>query len=178
MPRLQHRKAAKDYPDAGISKGDMYYYVKIKTGPRSSRTIRSVARPKPSQLTSSPFKSGWYGMEESLPVTLDAENIKAAADIIRELGQAAAESFENMPEGLQQGDTGQLLEARRDECEQVADQLDTLADELYDLEEPEEPADPDSEDAALEYETAQQEFDSDYERITSEARELTGEMPE
>lgn len=34
MARVHHRKAAKDYPQQGIAKGDMYYYVKIKTGPR------------------------------------------------------------------------------------------------------------------------------------------------
>ena len=42
MARVTRRKAAKDYPDAGINKGDLYYYAKIKTGPRTSRTLRSI----------------------------------------------------------------------------------------------------------------------------------------
>jgi len=42
MAKTFHRKAAKDYPNEGISKGDMYWYAKIKTGQRSSRVIRSL----------------------------------------------------------------------------------------------------------------------------------------
>ena len=55
MARVHHRKAAKDYPDHGIAKGDLYYYTKIKTGPRSSRVLRSKEPFKRSQLTSSEF---------------------------------------------------------------------------------------------------------------------------
>lgn len=41
MPKVQHVKARKDYPESGIKKGDMYYTASVMTGPRSSRTIRS-----------------------------------------------------------------------------------------------------------------------------------------
>lgn len=194
MPRVHHRKARKDYPNQGIAKGDMYYTAKIKTGPASGYTIRSKTPLKPSQLSRSPFKSGWMAMNEAWDESSkDGEAIRAAAEAIRELGEEAGNSFDNMPEGLQQGETGQMLETRRDESESKADELDQLADEYDELEEPtepdevEEPDDPDSpeyaafeeyQDALSEYEDAVSEYEQEQERIRDEAESLIQDMPE
>ena len=93
MARIHYRKARKDYPEHGIAKGDMYYTAQIKTGPRSSRVLRSLTPLKPSQLTTSPFKQGFYAVQEEWESneTQDHETIRSAASAIRELAEAANE---------------------------------------------------------------------------------------
>jgi hypothetical protein len=183
MARPEKRKARKDYPNEGIKAGDEYWYVKLKLQ-RGGKVMRSLKPFKDSQLTTSPFKSGWYSMQEAWEESdKDAEAIREAAGAIRDLGEEAQGSFDNMPEGLQQGDTGQTLENRATTCSEAADQLDTLADELEGLEEPVEPlgdleTDEENESAATEYEDAQAEHESEVERITDEADGLIGDMPE
>lgn len=39
-----------------------------------------------------------------------------------------------MPEGLQDADTGQLLQSRADACEFLADEIESAADEVRELE--------------------------------------------
>lgn len=128
MARVHHRRANKDHPDAGILKGDMYYTARIKTGPRSSLTIKQKTPIKPSQLTSSEYLSTLYGLQEQMSDLADPGDAGEIIDALRELGQEQRDKFDNMPEGLQQGDTGQLLEERADACESAADEIETLAD--------------------------------------------------
>lgn len=134
MPRVKQVVARKDYPDHGIKKGDKHYTWSLKTGPYSSRTFRQVAPPRPSQLTTSEFLGtiGDIGCEfddlthdEGLP-----DALKEIAERIRDLGQEQSDKYDNLPEGFQQGDTGQLLEERASNCEQWADDIDSVADEL------------------------------------------------
>ena len=200
MPRVHHRKARKDYPNNGISKGDMYFTWRIKAT-YGGTTYRSLTRPRQSQLTNSPFKSGFYAMGEAWEddKTPDHETIRAASEAARELAEAANESYENMPEGLKEGDTGQMLYERSDQMESKADELEGLADEYEGLEEPEEPdevIEPDHDgeqgheetdeyQAFLDYEAARDEYESELasneaerERIIEEASGLIGDMPE
>ena len=132
MARVQHRKAAKDYPAQGIAKGDMYYYVKIKTGPRTSREMRSKTPFKRSQLTQSDYLSQLYDWEDGKAEISDMESAQQFADDIRTLGEEQDEKFNNMPEGLQQGDSGQMIEARRDACEAAADEIEEIISEWED----------------------------------------------
>lgn len=198
MARIHHRKARKDYPAHGIVKGDMYYTAKIKTGPRSSRVLRSKTPLRQSQMTTSPFKSGYFAMQEAWEddKTPDQETIRAAGETCRELAEAANESYENMPESLQEGDTGQMLYERAEQCESKADDLEQLADEYEGLEEPTEPesmdepeGDEDSNPEAWakfeewmseqdDYQTALSEYSDEQERIIAEAADLIGDMPE
>lgn len=183
MARPEKRKARKDYPNEGIKAGDEYWYVKLKLQ-RGGKVMRSLKPFKESQLTTSPFKSGWYTMQEAWEESdKGSEAIREAAGEIRSLGEDAQGSFDNMPEGLQQGDTGQTLETRAYDCSEKADELDALADELDELEEPVEPlgdleTDEENESAATDFEDAQAEYESEVERITDEADGLIGDMPE
>lgn len=183
MPRVQKRVAAKDYPNSGIKKGDTYYYTKLKLQ-RGGIEKRSLKPFKPSELTTSPFKGGWLSAQEAWDESSkDAEAIRGAAEAIRDLGNEAQGSFDNMPEGLQQGDTGQRLEERATACESAADQLDQLADELEALEEPVEPLgdleeDEENESARSDYDDAVSEYESEIDRIADEADGLIGDMPE
>lgn len=185
MPKVHHRKARKDYPGTGIKKGQMYYYAKVQTGPRTSRTIRSPNPIPPSQLTSSEFLSCWLGEAERAAGDISAEDIREIASTLQELGETTREKFEAMPEGLQQGDTGQRLETRADACEQAQSDLEGHADELDALEEPEEPdygdLDEDSDeyqDMLSEYETAVSEHESAMDAILDEVRSILDDTPE
>lgn len=185
MPRVHHRKARKDYPGQGISKGEMYYATKIKTGPRSGMTLRSKTPFKKSQLTQSPFKSAWYAVEEGWHDSdKDAEAIRAAAEELRSAGEEVQSSLDNMPEGLQEGDTGQMMQNRIEMAEAAADDLESLADELDSLEEPEEveePEDEDDEDAQAaydEYQTDLETYENEKDRILEEVEDKLGDMPE
>lgn len=127
MAHQKLRKAAKDYPDHGIAKGDQYYFAQIKTGPRSSRTIRSKSPIPRSQLTTSEFLSTLYGIEDvDIPSCSCPADIESVIDSLRELGEEQREKYDNMPEGLQQGDTGQLLEQRADGCEAACGELEDI----------------------------------------------------
>jgi hypothetical protein len=171
MARPQLRKAAKDYPQNGIAKGDSYYYVKIKTGPYSSRTIRSKTCPKRYELTGSAFYSQlWQIEDERFDGISTASDIRDIAEDIRSLGEECRDSFDNMPEGLQQGDTGQRLEERANNCESWADELDSVADELESAEE--------EFDAALEPWKAYNAKLAEYEAMDEEEQEAEGEPDE
>lgn len=176
MPRVKYQKARKDYPDQGIKKGDMYYYTKRKTGPRSSLVMRSLKPFKASQLTGSPFMAGWYAASEAWGESgKEPQDIRDAAEAIRDLGSEAQESFDNMPEGLQQGETGERLENRASEAESRADELEQLAEEMEGLDEPEEVSDEEADD---DWQESCDEYETELARIREEVEDLLGDMPE
>jgi len=126
MARPQKRTAAKDYPNNGIAKGDTYWYVQIKTGPRSSRVMRQKQPFRRSQLTTSDYLAQLYDWEDTKSGLDDMESAQELADTIRALGEEQTAKYENMPEGLQQGDTGQMLEARAEACEAAAGDIEEI----------------------------------------------------
>lgn len=145
MPKVHHvKKARRALPDHDIKVGDSYYWWANRApGSRSGFKRFSKTPPRPSQTVGSPYMQAAYAIEEGLDdcINLDpiltAEDVNAlaqsfteAAEEARSLGEETREKFDNMPEGLQQGDTGQLLEARADACEAVADELENAASEL------------------------------------------------
>ena len=90
MPRVHHVKAAKDYPDHGIKKGEMYFHWKFRYGGKH----RSKVRPRSSQLTQSDFLSQMYGIQEEIEDAIVA--LLSADQVVAEaagaLGVAAARS--------------------------------------------------------------------------------------
>lgn len=153
MPKV-HKvlKARKPIKSHGIKVGDTYYWWKNR--PKGSRNgIKRISKkyPRPSQLTMSDYYSQAYALQEEFEDEVEIgcvgkdglENLKElltnTADSVRELGEAQQEKFDNMPDGLQQGDTGQLIEGRARCCETLADALQEYADGLDSWEEPEPP---------------------------------------
>lgn len=151
MPRVttvnKARKAQGSCGKCGakIKKGDSYRWWKFRYGGRRVRCMKPECAPKASDLTQSAFYGTLYSIEESLSDAIAAfesggepddlaGELRTAADDLRNLGEECGSSLENMPEGLQQGDTGQMLENRRDECESKADEMESAADELEGLE--------------------------------------------
>lgn len=133
MPRVHQQKAAKDYPDHGIKKGDVYYSWSFRYGgEHKSRTY-----PRPSQLTQSKLSTAYAameGLEDSLPSldTLEgiAEAARECAEEVRGVAEEYRDSRENMPEGLQDGPTGQECEEKADALEACADELESAADDV------------------------------------------------
>ncbi len=118
------KKARKDYPKEGIKKGDSYYWWSFRFG----GTHRSKTAPKRSQLTQSNFLSQLYDIEDELnDLSADDGLPDTIADLsqrLRALASECEDALSNMPEGLQQGDTGQLLQERADACNSAADELE------------------------------------------------------
>lgn len=127
MPRVTHVKAARaDVKGSDIKKGESYYWWKFRYGGKHvSRTP-----PKASQLTQSAFLSGLYSVQEAIgKLTADdglPDAVASLAQDLRDLGDDCQGSYDNMPEGLQQGDTGQLLEARVQAVNDAADGLEAI----------------------------------------------------
>lgn len=129
MPRVHHITAAKDYPRFGIKKGDKHYKWKIKQT-YGGIEYRSLTYPRRSQLTSSEYLSQQYDFEDAIQEASDPEEFRSIASDVENLGSEQEEKLNNMPEGLQQGHTGELLEERRQACEDWASAINDAADEL------------------------------------------------
>jgi hypothetical protein len=132
MARVKYQKAAKDYPAAGIKKGQMYYYTRIKTSAYSSRQIRQLTPIRPSQMTTSAFLSQYYSLQERLQdfnggIADLSDFLNGLAEDARSLGEEEQEKYDNMPESLQGGDTGQMIEERAQAMEAWAESLEAAA---------------------------------------------------
>ncbi len=129
------KKARKDYPDYDIKKGESYYWWAFRFG----RKHFSKTQPRQSQLTGSAFLSSVYACEEQLsdlqvrqatdhdlkPSDIEDE----IEDVVSQLQEASEEcqsSLDNMPEGLQQGSTGELLQGRIDEIDSMVSELQSV----------------------------------------------------
>lgn len=120
-----------------IAVGSPYRWWKFRFGGKRIRCMGPNCSPRPSEMISSPFLSTAAALEETLQDAVDAFEsdldvdalqgaVEEAAQGFRDLGEEAQGSFDNMPEGLQQGDTGQMLEERVSKCDEIADELDGL----------------------------------------------------
>lgn len=190
MARQKQQVARKDYPDQGIKKGDTYWFASVKTG-RGGITIRSLTRIPESRLTTSTFKSAWFSVQEEWESSDKmADDIRTASEALAGLEEETRGSFGNMPERLQEGETGQMLNARAEACENAVSELDRLADELEGLDdlpdEPVEPLDDLENDEAREtydndmemWQQVKDEGEADKDRIRDEVDALIGDMPE
>ena len=125
MPRVTHvKKARKNYKEQGIKKGESYYWWKFRFGSKHM----SKTAPKRQQLTQSNFYISLYDLEDRIndliaDDTLSSE-VESIIEDIRQLAEEQEENKNNMPEGLQEGDTGQLLDERKDGLESWADELE------------------------------------------------------
>ena len=123
-----------------IPKGATYYKWTFRHG----GTRRSLTRPKPSQLTQSPFLQTVYGWDEN-PIECNedstAQEVQAAIDErvseIEELRDETQGSLENMPDSLQYGPTGELLQERIDALEGMITDLEGIYidEDSFDFEE-------------------------------------------
>jgi hypothetical protein len=130
VPRVHSQVARKDYSREGIKRGDTYYSWTFKNRRGPGTKMRSKTRPRPSQLTRSDYLSAAFALQERVEdLVADSDlpgNVEEIANDAHQLADEQEEKFDNMPEGLQQGDTGQLLEQRRDSANEFADALEAV----------------------------------------------------
>jgi hypothetical protein len=123
-----------------IKTGEAYRWWKFRYSGKFVRCFNPKCAPKPSQLISNPFQSALATIGEDIAGAIgEARNqvdptiaisaVRDAAELLRDLGSEQQEKLDNMPEGLQQGDTGQLLENRANECEDKACTIESAADQ-------------------------------------------------
>jgi hypothetical protein len=132
------KRAQQDYPEQGIKKGDTYYWWKFRSGGMH----RSKTMPRGSQLTQSEYTGGVLSAQETVedmkPESYEhVDDFKSDVESIQgdleSLKSDIEDKLNNMPEGLQQGDTGQLMQERIDNLDTLISEFDSL-----DLNEPDE----------------------------------------
>lgn len=139
MPRVHTKKARKDYPNAGIKKGDTYFSWSFRYGGK----YKSLTPPRPSQLTQSKMSAA-LAAAESLE-----DSIKSATtpqDLVDALNQAAEEikavadeyedSLGNMP--TQEGGVAEAMQEKIDGLTEWGDALESDAGEVEGIEDFEE----------------------------------------
>lgn len=123
------KSARKDNKAAGVKKGDSYWWASFRQG-RSSFKRYWKTKPSRSDLTQSEFYSTIYALEDrgfygECPEDLQNERDEMVSEL-NELADQCRDSLSAMPDGLQQGDTGQMLEARADGCESTASEFEQI----------------------------------------------------
>jgi hypothetical protein len=159
MARITHvKKAQKDQGTCmvchkTIRAGEPYKFFKNRIGMMSQRKVFCGACPiRASHMTTSDKLATLYGIQEGLEdqagnfTTLDdiKEALETAANEARDVAQEYEDSLSNMPEGLQQGDTGQQIQEKVDAINEWADELESAANDVEAMEAPDE-IEPDAE---------------------------------
>lgn len=149
MPKVTKiERAGKDYPEFGIKKGDTHYVWAIKMQ-RGGIVRRSKTFPRQSQLTLSEYKVSAHELNERIEdfdsdVVSDMEQFRdelvSDAESLRDEQQ---DKLDNMPEGFQQGSTGEKIQERIDALESFISELEDLEFDEFEAEEREEGSDDD-----------------------------------
>ena len=136
MPRVTYVKSArKDNPVCKA--GEPYYWWKFRHGGKRY----SLLRPRPSQLTQSPYLSSVRSLVErindaSFSDVADFEEFRdEIVNELVELRDQCQESLDNMPESLQDSPTGELLQERIDALDNAENEISGLDIEEIDEEE-------------------------------------------
>lgn len=124
MPRVHHvKKARKDNP--AVKRGQPYYWWKFRYGgKRYSKTY-----PEPWQLTQSEYLQRAYQMEAQIPRLYTQDQVDYLILEAEELRDETQQKLDNMPEQLQCGSTGELLQERVDSLEQFISLLEELEED-------------------------------------------------
>lgn len=136
MPRVNRVEKCRKSPgkctrcSKKIKKGDPYLWWKFNFGPKYVRCSASACSPKPSELTRSEF---WGRVRDLQAEGFGGENFEDLKDrttsVIDELNSLAddcEEKFNNMPQSLQDGDTGQLLQERADALREAVSAIEAI----------------------------------------------------
>lgn len=158
------KKARRDVPDTDIKAGDSYYWWKFRRGGKHF----SKTPPKRSQLTQSTFYATVFEIEDTIAEATADDGLPDVRDDVasqlRELASECESNRSNMPESLQDSETGQLLEERAQAMESAADEFEALDMPEFDPGDVDEP------------EREEGESDEDFESRKSEAAEEAEEQ--
>lgn len=132
MPRVHVKKARKDYPNAGIKKGDTYYSWSFRYGgKRMSKT-----KPRPSQLTLSKMSEA-YAASEALEDTIASastpEELKEALEQAAEEITAVADEYQSSMENMI-AQAGQIYEDMEQKVSDLQDWASALESDVGEIE--------------------------------------------
>ncbi len=179
MPRVTFvKKARKDNPVCKA--GESYYWWKFRHGGKRY----SLTRPRPSQLTQSPYYSTIRSLIEHCEdqTVTDEETVEELKEHVRdELESAQSEcqdSLDNMRDSLQYSPTGELLQERIDACDSAISDLDMVDEFDFDEEDFEREEfdgmdidEDDRHEAEVEHEKEQDELEKQHEADEESRRE-------
>lgn len=123
------KKARKAIKGTDIKKGDSYYWW--APGFRGPKRY-SKTQPKPSQTTANEFLSAVYSIQEDMDEFSEddratiQEKIEEWKGQIEEARDQLQDKFDNMPQGFQDGDTGQEMQTRINDCDSWIGELDNI----------------------------------------------------
>jgi hypothetical protein len=128
MTRLHFVKSArKADKNAGIKKGDSYYWWQFAFGSKRKSKTRPA---RSSYETQSEFLGAIYDIEDRLAEITDFDDAQSERDSIvdelRELADQCEEKRSNMPDQLQDSGSGEILSNRVDSCNEFADELEGI----------------------------------------------------
>jgi hypothetical protein len=188
-------KLAAERGSTEILVGDSYYTWSRKLSRGGITYFKHVecGRPKPTQLSSRKtavideaigdanwptptFDANDSGLAENFLAEVKSV-VEEIGSVIRDVGQEYQDSFDNMPEGLNQGDTGQALEAVAQEMEDKADELESWDPSSEEPDWPDTPDESDESDDAIDDER-QQAFETWADDVLQEAQDAVSEYPE
>lgn len=120
------KRAAKAYPQAGIEKGDAYYWWQNFRSPRQM----SKTRPKPSQTAGNDYERTILSLMEELesasPEAWGEDDRDALVSELEGARDGEQEKFDNMPEGFQMGDVGQTIELHVESLDSAISDLQAI----------------------------------------------------
>lgn len=123
-----------DRANAGEEGAASYYWWQFAYSPKSM----SKTYPKSSQLTRSEYLGQAYEIEEEIG-DYSCDTMEELQGFVEEkigqiltLGEEQQEKLYNMPDQLQDSDSGQLLQSRADACESICSELESID---FDIEE-------------------------------------------
>lgn len=168
MPKVHQVKAGKDYPEAGIKKGDTYYWWQNYRGP----VKRSLTRPKRQQLTNDQHLIDAYDIDDEIK-NANAESLSALEEMrddwvnrIESIMEDVDSVRSNLPEQFQEnGPVAERLQEKYDTLESWKSELENM-----DFESEEEREDYESDEA---YEQA---LEDEVESKLSEMQEHTFDL--
>ncbi len=159
MARAFTSKAAKDYPDHGIAKGDTYYFWTV--GFRGRKQM-SKTQPRQSQLTGSPTLSAAYAAQENFQDAIESattvDDLVTACDSAIDDADSVISDFDDSISNLEDAFSGgcpaleekqeqrDAVEAWKDEIENAKSDIEGLDDNDYKIEDPADREDPEDED--------------------------------
>lgn len=132
LTKLDRSQPEDDNDEILINVGESYYTWCFYGG----QPQYSKERPKPSQLTQNWFKQELYSIQEKIEEfePEDVEDVATFVDDIRSdaesLRDECQEHLDNMPEQLQDSDSGQTLQERIDNLDSVIGDIDNFDSEF------------------------------------------------
>lgn len=132
LTKLDRSQPEDENDEILINVGESYYTWCFYGG----QSQYSKERPKPSQLTQNWFKQELYSIQEKIEEfePEDVEDVATFIDEIRDdaesLRDECQEHLDNMPEQLQDSDSGQTLQERIDNLDSVIGDIDNFDSEF------------------------------------------------